>query len=52
VAQTDINPPTFMLFANNERLIHFSYLRYLENSLRESFGFQGTPLKLVVQGKG
>lgn len=49
--QADIKPPTFIFFVNEPELMHFSYLRFLENKLRESFGFEGTPLKLVVRGR-
>jgi GTP-binding protein len=50
--QAEINPPTFVLFTNNARLIHFSYRRYLENKLRQAFGFTGTPLRLVFKTRG
>jgi GTP-binding protein len=50
--QAEINPPTFVLFTNNARLIHFSYKRYLENQLRRAFGFTGTPLRLVFKTRG
>jgi GTP-binding protein len=46
VTQTGVNPPTFVFKVNNTKLVHFSYRRFLENKLRESFGFTGTPLKL------
>jgi GTPase len=46
VTQTAINPPTFTFRVNNTKLVHFSYKRFLENKLRESFGFIGTPLRL------
>lgn len=49
--QTDVNPPTFVLFVNNETHMHFSYLRYLENRLRETFHFEGCPLKFVLRKK-
>lgn len=49
--QGDIKPPTFIFFVNDPEIMHFSYLRFLENKLRESFGFEGTPLKLVVRGR-
>lgn len=49
--QADIKPPTFIFFVNEPEVMHFSYLRFLENKLRESFGFEGTPLKLVVRGR-
>lgn len=42
-------PPTFVLFANNPEQVHFSYLRYLENTLRSNFGFEGTPINLVLR---
>ena len=44
-----MQPPTFVFFVNEAELMHFSYLRFLENRLRESFGFEGTPLKMVVR---
>ena len=46
IAQTAINPPTFTFRVNNTKLVHFSFKRFLENKLRESFGFTGTPLRL------
>lgn len=49
--QTSIKPPTFIFFVNDPQLMHFSYLRFLENKLRENFGFEGTPLKLVARGR-
>lgn len=49
--QPNVKPPTFVLFVNDPEIMHFSYLRFLENRLRESFGFEGTPLKLVVRGR-
>jgi GTP-binding protein len=52
VTQPDVNPPTFVFFVNDPRLLHFTYQRYLENSLREAFGFKGTPLKLIFKRKG
>ena len=51
MTQTDIQPPKFIVFVNDPELMHFSYLRFLENRLRESFGFEGTPLKLIVRGR-
>jgi GTP-binding protein len=47
--QTAVNPPTFQIFVNDPALVHFSYRRYLENSLREAFGFGATPLKLTFR---
>ena len=51
ITQADIRPPKFIVFVNEPELMHFSYLRYIENKLRESFGFEGTPLRLIVRGK-
>ncbi len=50
--QAEVNPPTFVFFVNDARLMHFSYRRYLENKLRQSFGFVGTPLRLVFKNRG
>ncbi|MCF8011535.1 MAG: ribosome biogenesis GTPase Der [Clostridiales bacterium] len=47
--QGGVNPPTFLLFCNNSQLVHFSYLRYLENQFRNVYGFEGTPMKLVFR---
>ncbi|MBE6015170.1 MAG: ribosome biogenesis GTPase Der [Lachnospiraceae bacterium] len=47
--QVSVKPPTFVIFVNSKELMHFSYLRYLENRIRESFGFSGTPLKFFVR---
>ena len=47
--QESVRPPTIVIFVNDQELMHFSYLRFLENKLREAFGFEGTPLKLVVR---
>ncbi len=52
VTQTEVNPPTFVFFVNDAKLIHFSYRRYLENKLRQSFGFAGTPFRLVFKTRG
>jgi GTP-binding protein len=49
--QAEINPPTFVFFVNDTK-IHFSYQRYLENKLRQSFGFTGTPLRFVFKMRG
>lgn len=49
--QAGVKPPTFIFFVNEPEAMHFSYVRFLENRLRESFGFEGTPIKLVVRGK-
>ena len=50
--QAEVNPPTFVFFVNDAKLIHFSYRRYLENKLRQAFGFAGTPLRLVFKTRG
>ena len=49
--QVKIKPPTFVIFVNNPEIMHFSYQRYIENKLRESFGFEGTPIKLIIRGR-
>ena len=49
--QSQIAPPTFVLFINQEKLMHFSYLRYLENRIRENFNFEGTPIRFVLKEK-
>lgn len=49
--QPTTNPPTFILFVNDERIMHFSYKRYLENALRKAFGFEGTPIRIRVRNK-
>ncbi len=49
--QVRTSPPTFVLFSNHPQMIHFSYLRYLENCLRQNFGFEGTPIRLIVRQK-
>ena len=52
ITQSGVKPPTFVLFCNSAKLFHFSYQRYLENQLRAVFGFEGTPIKLVIRQKG
>lgn len=47
--QASVRPPTFIIFVNDAELMHFSYLRYLENQLRSSFGFEGTPVRIMVR---
>lgn len=49
MTQVSVKPPTFVIFVNNKELMHFSYTRYLENKIREAFGFQGTPLKFIIR---
>jgi GTP-binding protein len=50
--QAEVNPPTFVFFVNDASLVHFSYRRYLENKLRQAFGFAGTPLRMVFKSRG
>jgi len=50
--QAETSPPTFVFFVNDPTLMHFSYRRYLENRLRQSFGFSGTPLRLIFKRRG
>lgn len=52
MTQSGISPPTFVFFVNKSKLFHFSYQRHIENKLRESFGFSGTPLKFIIRQKG
>jgi GTP-binding protein len=51
-SQTEVNPPTFVFSVNDGRLVHFSYQRYLENKLRQAFGFDGTPIRLIFSPRG
>ena len=52
MTQISVAPPTFVIFCNNAELFHFSYQRFIENCLRETFGFAGTPIKLIIRMKG
>ena len=52
VTQPEVDPPTFVFFVNDRELVHFSYERYLENRIREVYGFLGTPLRLVFRSRG
>ena len=49
VTQVSVKPPTFVVFVNDKELMHFSYTRYLENKIREAFGFRGTSLKFIIR---
>ena len=49
MTQVAVKPPTFVIFVNNKELMHFSYTRYLENKVREAFGFRGTSLKFIIR---
>ena len=52
MTQISVAPPTFVIFCNNAELFHFSYQRYIENCLRDTFGFKGTPIRLIIRQKG
>ncbi len=52
MTQVSVKPPTFVIFVNERGLFHFSYRRYIENQLREAFGFVGTPIHFIVREKG
>ena len=52
MTQVGVRPPTFVAFCNDAELFHFSYQRYLENKMREVFGFHGTPIRFVIRQKG
>ena len=49
VTQVAVKPPTFVVFVNDKKLMHFSYTRYIENKIREAFGFRGTSLKFIIR---
>ncbi len=49
ITQVSVKPPTFVIFVNDKNLMHFSYTRYIENQIREAFGFRGTPLKFIIR---
>ena len=49
ITQVAVKPPTFVIFVNDKELMHFSYTRYLENRIREAFGFKGTSLKFIIR---
>ncbi|MDR2649785.1 MAG: ribosome biogenesis GTPase Der [Clostridiales bacterium] len=50
--QVSVKPPTFVLFVNDGELMHYSYKRYIENRIRESFGFAGTPIRFLIRNRG
>lgn len=52
MTESGVKPPTFVIFCNDAELFHFSYQRYLENKIREVFGFSGTPIRFVIREKG
>ncbi|MCM1569871.1 MAG: ribosome biogenesis GTPase Der [Roseburia sp.] len=49
ITQVSVKPPTFVIFVNDKELMHFSYTRYIENQIRDTFGFKGTPLKFIIR---
>ncbi|MCI8927703.1 MAG: ribosome biogenesis GTPase Der [Lachnospiraceae bacterium] len=49
ITQVGVKPPAFVIFVNDKELMHFSYTRYIENKIREAFGFRGTPLKFIIR---
>jgi GTP-binding protein len=49
ITQVSVKPPTFVIFVNHKELMHFSYARYIENQIRETFGFKGTPLRFIIR---
>jgi GTP-binding protein len=51
VTQADVNPPTFIFSVNDDKAIHFSYERYLENRIRQAFGFEGTPIRMIFRSR-
>ncbi len=50
--EVSVQPPTFVIFVNDEALVHFSYKRYMENYFRKTFGFAGTPIKIIFRTRG
>ncbi len=52
ITQATTKPPTFVLFVNDKELAHFSYIRYIENQIRETFGLEGTPIKFIIRERG
>lgn len=49
ITQASVKPPTFVIFVNDKELMHFSYTRYIENQIRRTFGFKGTPLRFIIR---
>lgn len=52
ITEVAVKPPTFVIFVNDKKLMHFSYTRYIENKIREAFGFAGTSLKFIIRERG
>ena len=51
MTQPSVAPPTFVVFVNDKDLMHFSYLRYIENNIRNAVDFSGTPIKIILKSK-
>ncbi|MDF2510295.1 MAG: small GTP-binding protein, partial [Herbinix sp.] len=49
MTEVSVKPPTFVIFVNDKELMHYSYTRYIENKIRDAFGFSGTPLKFIIR---
>jgi len=49
MTQISVKPPTFVIFVNDKKLMHYSYTRYIENQIRNAFGFRGTPLRFIIR---
>ena len=52
ITQASTCPPTFVLFVNDKELAHYSYIRYIENQIRSSFGLEGTPIRFIIRQRG
>ena len=52
MTQASVCPPNFVIFCNSRELFHYSYQRYIENQLRETFGLTATPIKLTIRERG
>ncbi len=52
MTQASVKPPTFVCFCNNKELFHFSYQRYIENRIRETFALDGTPIRMIIRERG
>ena len=52
ITQASTKPPTFVLFVNDKELAHYSYVRYIENQIRSSFGLEGTPIRFIIRQRG
>ena len=49
MTQVGVRPPTFVIFVNSKKLMHYSYTRYIENRIRDAFGFVGTPINFIIR---